>query len=40
MVGEVVSLTEFGLAASERQVFEAQLQLDAGENVGFQRCAR
>lgn len=26
--GEVVSLTEFGLAASERQVFEAQLYLD------------
>jgi sulfite reductase (ferredoxin) len=26
--GEVVSLTQFGLAASERQVFEAQLHLD------------
>jgi sulfite reductase (ferredoxin) len=29
--GEVVSLTQFGLAASERQVFEAQLFLDSGE---------
>jgi sulfite reductase (ferredoxin) len=29
--GEVVSLTQFGLAASERQVFEAQLFLDNGE---------
>jgi sulfite reductase (ferredoxin) len=29
--GEVVSLTEFGLAASERQVFEAQLYLDHGD---------
>lgn len=28
--GEVVSLTEFGLAASERQVFEAQLHLEQG----------
>ncbi len=28
--GEVVSLTEFGLSASERQVFEAQVQLDRG----------
>jgi len=28
--GEVVSLTQFGLAASERQVFEAQLYLDDG----------
>ncbi|HVS12894.1 MAG TPA: nitrite/sulfite reductase [Thermoanaerobaculia bacterium] len=28
--GEVVPLVEFGLAASERQVFEAQLELDAG----------
>ena len=28
--GEVVSLTQFGLAASERQVFEAQLLLDEG----------
>ena len=26
--GEVVSLTEFGLASSERQVFEAQVELD------------
>jgi sulfite reductase (ferredoxin) len=29
--GEVVSLTEFGLAASERQVFEAQLHLEHGD---------
>jgi sulfite reductase (ferredoxin) len=29
--GEVVSLTDFGLAASERQVFEAQLSLEAQE---------
>jgi sulfite reductase (ferredoxin) len=29
--GEVVSLTQFGLAASERKVFEAQLHLDQGE---------
>jgi sulfite reductase (ferredoxin) len=28
--GEVVSLTQFGLAASERQAFEAQLHLDEG----------
>ena len=28
--GEVVSLTDFGLAAAEREVFEAQLQLEAG----------
>ena len=27
--GEVVSLTEFGLASSERQVFEAQVDLDS-----------
>jgi sulfite reductase (ferredoxin) len=31
--GEVVSLTEFGLVASERQVFEAQVQLDHGETA-------
>jgi sulfite reductase (ferredoxin) len=31
--GEVVSLTQFGLAASERKVFEAQLHLDNGEAV-------
>jgi len=31
--GEVVSLTQFGLAASERKVFEAQLHLDKGEAV-------
>jgi sulfite reductase (ferredoxin) len=31
--GEVVSLTEFGLAASERQVFEAQLHLDQGDHA-------
>lgn len=29
--GEVVSPTQFGLAASERQVFEAQLHLDRGD---------
>ena len=29
--GEVVSLTEFGLSASERQVFEAQIELERGE---------
>jgi sulfite reductase (ferredoxin) len=28
--GEVVSLTQFSLAASERQIFEAQVQLDEG----------
>ncbi len=28
--GEVVSVAEFGLHASERQVFEAQVELDAG----------
>ena len=31
--GEVVSLTQFGLAASERKVFEAQLHLDHGEEA-------
>lgn len=35
--GEVVSLTEFGLAASEREVFEAQLQL---EKTDFDEAAR
>ena len=29
--GEVVSMTQFGLAASERQAFEAQILLDDGE---------
>jgi len=29
--GEVVSMTQFGLAASERQVFEAQILLDNGD---------
>lgn len=29
--GEVVSFAEFGLAASEREVFEAQLQLESGD---------
>ncbi|HEY7490990.1 MAG TPA: nitrite/sulfite reductase [Candidatus Tectomicrobia bacterium] len=29
--GEVVSLTQFGLAASERQVFEAQVHLENGD---------
>jgi sulfite reductase (ferredoxin) len=28
--GEVVSFTEFGLADSEREIFEAQIQLEAG----------
>jgi len=32
--GEVVALTEFGLAAGERQVFEAQVQLDDGDSNG------
>ena len=31
--GEVVSLTQFGLAASERQVFEAQILLDNGDST-------
>jgi sulfite reductase (ferredoxin) len=30
--GEVVSIAEFGLQASERQVFEAQVELDAGRH--------
>lgn len=30
--GEVVSSVDFGLAASEREVFEAQLSLDAGKS--------
>ncbi|MCZ6875118.1 MAG: nitrite/sulfite reductase, partial [bacterium] len=30
--GEVVSLSQFSLAASERQVFEAQIQLDDGRH--------
>ncbi len=29
--GEVVSLTEFGLKAADREVFEAQVQLDGGD---------
>ena len=29
--GEVVSLTEFGLKAADREVFDAQVKLDAGE---------
>ena len=29
--GEVVSMTQFGLAASERQAFEAQILLDNGD---------
>ena len=32
--GEVVSLVEFGLAAAERQCFEAQVTLDGGEPQG------
>ena len=35
--GEVVSLTEFGLASSERQVFEAQVDLD---NQDFTKASR
>ena len=36
--GEVVSPAEFALTASERQVFEAQLELDKGEyNTGAKR---
>lgn len=31
--GEVVSLTEFGLADSEREVFEAQLALEGGDDA-------
>ena len=31
--GEVVSQVEFGLSASEREVFEAQLALEAGEST-------
>ncbi|MCH8076466.1 MAG: nitrite/sulfite reductase [SAR324 cluster bacterium] len=31
--GEVVSQVEFGLSASEREVFEAQLALEAGEHT-------
>ncbi len=31
--GEVVSAVEFGLAASERQAFEAQIELEAGRSV-------
>jgi len=30
--GEIVPLVEFGLQASEREVFEAQLHLDAGDS--------
>ncbi len=30
--GEVISMTQFGLAASERQVFEAQILLDNGDD--------
>ncbi len=37
--GEVVSLTQFGLATSERQVFEAQVHLDDGETVQAARMA-
>ena len=29
--GEVISVVEFGLSASDREVFEAQIQLDSGE---------
>jgi sulfite reductase (ferredoxin) len=32
--GEVVSLTEFGLKAADREVFEAQLRFDAGDTDG------
>jgi sulfite reductase (ferredoxin) len=38
--GEVVSPTQFALAASERQIFEAQLLLDDGKLVDAARRAR
>jgi sulfite reductase (ferredoxin) len=38
--GEVVSPTEFALAASERQIFEAQLLLDEGKATEAARRAR
>ena len=37
--GEVVSFTEFGLAKSERENFEAQLYLDSGESTKAARTA-
>ena len=37
--GEVVSLTEFDLAEAESQVFEAQLELEAGEAERADRLA-
>ena len=37
--GEVVSLTEFDLAAAEAQVFEAQLELEAGRHAEADRLA-
>jgi sulfite reductase (ferredoxin) len=37
--GEVVSFTEFGLADSERELFEAQLQLDVGQPAQAARLA-
>jgi sulfite reductase (ferredoxin) len=37
--GEVVTFAEFGLAAAERETFEAQLRLDAGDISGASRLA-
>jgi sulfite reductase (ferredoxin) len=37
--GEVVTAAEFGLAASEREVFEAQLHLEGGESARAARLA-
>ena len=37
--GEVISTTDFGLAESEREVFEAQLELDRGELAAAARGA-
>ncbi len=37
--GEVVTFAEFGLAAAERETFEAQLRLDAGDVAGASRLA-
>ena len=38
--GEIVPLVEFGLQAGEREVFEAQLHLDAGRADAASRLAR
>ncbi|MEO6574125.1 MAG: nitrite/sulfite reductase [Polyangiaceae bacterium] len=37
--GEVVTFAEFGLAAAERETFEAQLRLDAGDVASASRLA-